>query len=1205
MKTFLSYVLSAVSMSSVLADTYYLKTGDGSGTSSFTGKGSCGGWELADGTGDHNAPTAGNDYVVNDLGLRTPNESKAYTFAGNSLTLHTDLSASPISWATLITKHTGGTSKPMTIPNFVLENGLVAISNTKDSSHPSETIAGNVTIAEGYYGFLGNSIRVNSSGDEMDNRYMNLQAAFKGAGTAVFVFRSKNVLVYLDGDNSAFTGKVFVGCDGTYATREGGAKGNGRLVLNDTEGATWFGDMASFTPEGLTVRNGSEIVFKANGENTANRGVTILDAPAVFRVDENYTVKMSAPITSEFGFTKTNPGTLVLAGDNSDLEAGSSVTVSGGTVKALNANAFGAATVSFAEGTTLALDAATGPVAFASLPDGLANVSLTGDSLADDTTKIDLFTYPAGTTIDLDSIVLTPDLPDGIDTSKMVLQAVETDEQVMVSYVKPDGAVPKVDVSLASLAAESVVFTLNLGYYDDTITDPLTVKAYCSLSDHGMTAEGWGDPVASWSLVPGKHDLTVGVPSGALGYVIFSVQSTGGGEPVWTATERVNTSPIMVTLDATIVHENDPNGVTLRVSRPVESASLPLTVTLAYEGSAVDSFVADSLPATLEFGAGVGEVRQTLLLVDNAEADGDRGLTVSAVASTDYVVGSTSSAELTVKDDESLAAADCVWTGAAGDGLWETPGNWSDNKVPTLLDTAIFPNDNSVSAGAKITVSSVAKAAKLLIQTPAAFSLVAATDDAALQTTGIVRSDFEETTEGNVGFYVKLVLAPDSTGDFVCDIAGSGTVSTFSNIVKSASCNVSGASALAFRKTGDGNFDLATEGISYRGPWEIDAGTLTASKENSIAGNVTIGGGEERADLKLPVDNALTSYPDNSPTSFTVLTNGVVRTDKLIGSGRLKKINAHDNADVKLTHAYSYQIYMHGATVDGAYYGGGSGQAVAANQTDKMSTFSGVFNAGGSTLYMRVDEGAAPVDLLVTGAINNGSTSQKLQKSGEGVLKTLSNWGNLKSKCEVLAGAWYVDNPGTYGQGIQTTTVSKGATLGGTGHIGMKDKKDSATLTLNGGSADTFATLAPGTIDNETGKHVYGTFTVAYANIRNSVSLGNYSRLEIGLGPRDADGKPQSDKLKVYGPLKIGSNCVLDLAANSCDPKQVKGGVYTLVEADSIEGSFASVVLPEGCRGWKVSTVNAVAPGDGPDGEDVNVVRIVGEVLNGFSIFVR
>lgn len=39
----------------------------------------------------------------------------------------------------------------------------------------------------------------------------------------------------------------------------------------------------------------------------------------------------------------------------------------------------------------------------------------------------------------------------------------------------------------------------------------------------------------------------------------------------------------------------------------------------------------------------------------------------------------------------SVVQAQIDWTGAAGDGLWETPGNWGGNNVPnTSSETAEF-----------------------------------------------------------------------------------------------------------------------------------------------------------------------------------------------------------------------------------------------------------------------------------------------------------------------------------------------------------------------------------------------------------------------------------------------------------------------------------------------------------------------------------
>ena len=134
----------------------------------------------------------------------------------------------------------------------------------------------------------------------------------------------------------------------------------------------------------------------------------------------------------------------------------------------------------------------------------------------------------------------------------------------------------------------------------------------------------------------------------------------------------------------------------------------------------------------------------------------------------------------------------------------------------------------------------------------------------------------------------------------------------------------------------------------------------------------------------------------------------------------------------------------------------------------------------------------------------------------------------------------------------------------------MKDDKGVNMIALSNGSESNFATLSPGTVDVESGAHVYGTFTAGRSGqTKNKLALGNWSHLEIGIGPRDAATRTSPfDKLFVHGILQIGSDCTLDLVTNSADPKDIRGGTYTIVEADQIVGSFATVLKPG--NGWKV-----------------------------------
>ena len=144
--------------------------------------------------------------------------------------------------------------------------------------------------------------------------------------------------------------------------------------------------------------------------------------------------------------------------------------------------------------------------------------------------------------------------------------------------------------------------------------------------------------------------------------------------------------------------------------------------------------------------------------------------------------------------------------------------------------------------------------------------------------------------------------------------------------------------------------------------------------------------------------------------------------------------------------------------------------------------------------------------------------------------------------------------------------MAAGATLGGTGFVGGTERGDVAVA----GSATNPGVIAPGSIDETTGARIHGTLTVGSAAQTNLVSMGAWTKLVVGAGARDpATRRSGVDKLLVHGALEIGENATLDLVSHSAaDPKDIRGGTYTIVEADQIVGSFATVLKPG--NGWKV-----------------------------------
>ena len=105
------------------------------------------------------------------------------------------------------------------------------------------------------------------------------------------------------------------------------------------------------------------------------------------------------------------------------------------------------------------------------------------------------------------------------------------------------------------------------------------------------------------------------------------------------------------------------------------------------------------------------------------------------------------------------------------------------------------------------------------------------------------------------------------------------------------------------------------------------------------------------------------------------------------------------------------------------------------------------------------------------------------------------------------------------------------------------------------------------------------------------------------MSARDAETKDSTaDKLKVYGNLVIGENCTLDLTTNSAELEDIKGGTFTIVEADAISGEFKTVEKPK--PSWKVEYVRETV-GEGDEATSVVKSIVLTVPIKGFSISIR
>src|SRR5574344_162547 len=521
--------------------------------------------------------------------------------------------------------------------------------------------------------------------------------------------------------------------------------------------------------------------------------------------------------------------------------------------------------------------------------------------------------------------------------------------------------------------------------------------------------------------------------------------------------------------------------------------------------------------------------------------DGDQDLTIEISENSTYLRGNPNSATIRIIDDDSLIPTVCVWTGSANDFKWETGANWDGGVAPRPVDVAKF-STVGIPTDASIAISSGVYIARLDLEATVPFSL---TENGGMLTLGGISRG--ETSVGNQTISAPLTVFAPADGKCVLDIDGAGSLRFNSNI--------SQIGTVELWKVGVGWIDFCKATNSWNGTLTVREGAGRASAYHSYKGTLIAGGGDSEARFEFTVWNA-----PNGVTS-KAYRNGYIYV-KHGESGEAKTYYVYDGGRIKTDSIYWLNGYLTGGTIEGGtWWSGGYAQSINSYASEVVSKLTANVQIGWYyDAEINTQRGTAPVDLLLAGALTECDSSHTLFKKGNGIVKSTQNCA-FKCHFALQGGKWFVDNPGEYGLGLQETTVSTGATLGGTGCVGMKDVKSTATVTLNNGTADKYATLEAGTVDPDTGGHVYGTFTLGRASAHNKVTLGTYSRVRVGLGEKATGGvMSPADSLLVYGNLEIGANCTLDLVTNTAtNLAKVAAGTYTLFKADAITGTFAQI----------------------------------------------
>lgn len=510
------------------------------------------------------------------------------------------------------------------------------------------------------------------------------------------------------------------------------------------------------------------------------------------------------------------------------------------------------------------------------------------------------------------------------------------------------------------------------------------------------------------------------------------------------------------------------------------------------------------------------------------------------------------------------------WTGEGDGSSWNNAVNWSCG-VPTATSTAVF--GDGVAGNLAVSVSGAdAVAGKVLFETPRNVTVPS-----------LSTLDLEIGANAATSTVTALTFA---AGD---------TVSTGRVAVAGASRlsigTLSGDASLL--KTGPGALTIGNASTRSAGTTEIREGLFVFAASGQLGTKLVVGGGESPA-----VARANNNWDDNfNPFSRNgcateILTNGVLdlATDGsrkayqrgtagpilVRAGGRLEM----GNRSFAFASAGTTNLLIEGEVNYGPYASIAldcntiAVSARAGRQVALDMPISSQQQMAGWATFAVADVPGVPVDLVVNGRLAySWAPRDGFQKRGAGVARftNANTYGGGSDDSagwtRVHEGTLLVDNETGSGTGNSRVSVGSGAVLGGTGTIGgstnvvahwANPNPDGSKFVkvVATGSDAAQATIAPGTIDDETGAPVPGVLTVGGTHMSNPVSFGPRSTLRIVL---DESGV---SRLTVFGKVTISdSGTELDVGSTDGGVWSARPGVYTILSAtEGIEGSFASVL---------------------------------------------
>ena len=473
--------------------TFYLKTGDASGNSSFTtpmtGSSPSGWTNSANPTAS--APAAGNDYHVNVQNLRSPATAGTYTFSGNSLWIDTG-------GRFLGKPSSGGVTCSA---NYVLNGGVCDPANAT-SDNNILTLAGTVTVnaasALGAYGATTSG----SSAETLDiTAPISGSAALQVSGSTV--------------NGGAATGVVRLSAANPYNGAITVTNGNGGVVASTINRVLQLNNLNALSNATVnltaTVTNPLSFASAANtgafniGALSGTSSQTLTDtagSPVTLSVGGNNASTTYSNVLSGSGsLVKTGVGTLKLPGTNTYT---GNTTVNGGTLELAVASLATSSTVTVTNGAHLQLDFGVTNQIAALVLNGAnqlsgvyssANASpyLTGSGYLlippSNVAVAPTFTPPAGSYVGLQTVT--------ISTATAGATIYYTTNGTTPTGLSPNGITPVTVIVPANTNMTIQAFARSAGYLDSSVVSA-TYSTYTNYTWVNPAGGNWFTP-ANWS----------------------------------------------------------------------------------------------------------------------------------------------------------------------------------------------------------------------------------------------------------------------------------------------------------------------------------------------------------------------------------------------------------------------------------------------------------------------------------------------------------------------------------------------------------------------------------------------------------------------------------------------------------------------------------------------------------------------------------